>query len=268
MTVYGDLEVSMIKNRPLNRGSIQTISLPVSRLSGVYNSMKKYLEQGRQIYYILPLIEESEKSDLKAANTVYEHLKDKVFTDRSVGLLHGRMKGDEKEVIMDRFRKGEIHILVSTTVIEVGVDVPNANVIIIEHPERFGLSQLHQLRGRVGRAEHDSFCILLYPEDISPESLDRINILVNTSDGFIIAEEDLRTRGAGQLLGTRQHGADDFEFTNLVSDMELITAAREEAEEEVKKTDSFIKTEDINKSLRSAALLTGIRQKKILEILS
>jgi len=268
MTVYGDLEVSVIKSRPLNRGSIQTISLPVSRLPGVYNSMKKYLDQGRQIYYILPLIEESEKSDLKAANTVYDHLKDDIFTDRSVGLLHGRMKGDEKEVIMDRFRKGETDILVSTTVIEVGVDVPNANVIIIEHPERFGLSQLHQLRGRVGRAEHDSFCILLYPEDISPESLDRVNVLVNTSDGFIIAEEDLKTRGAGQLLGTRQHGADDFEFTNLVSDIELIAAAREDAEQEVEKTDSSIKPEDINTSLRSTALLAGIRQKRILEILS
>lgn len=268
MTVYGDLEVSMIKNKPLNRGSIQTISLPVSRLPGVYNSIKKYIEQGRQIYYILPLIEESKKSDLKAANTVYTHLKDDIFTDTKVGLLHGRMKGDEKEVIMDRFRKGEIDILVSTSVIEVGIDVPNANVIIIEHPERFGLSQLHQLRGRVGRAEYDSFCILLYPEDISPESHERINILVNTEDGFVIAEEDLKTRGAGQLLGTRQHGADDFEFTSLSSDMELIKAAREEAEREVEKTDSTIKPEDINNSLRSASLLTGIRQKRIFEILS
>jgi ATP-dependent DNA helicase RecG len=231
LTAYGDLDVSIIKEKPAHRIPIKTLVLPESRISGVYTSMEKYIAEGRQCYYVLPLIEESAKSDLTSAKEVYEDLSTSIFSHRRVGLLHGRMKQDEKSAVMTAFRDGSIDILVSTTVIEVGIDVPNASVIVIHHPERFGLSQLHQLRGRVGRSVHQSFCVLLHPDGIGREIKDRLAILAKSEDGFSIAEEDLKLRGAGDFLGTRQHGlASQFEFADLARDLDLLLKARAEAE--------------------------------------
>jgi len=268
MTFYGDLNISSIKSKPADRLPIKTISLPVSRIKGVYNSMEKYISQNRQVYYILPLIEESEKIDLKSAIEVYEKLKTKIFTHRNVDIIHGKMKSAEKDEVMKKFNNAETDILVSTTVIEVGIDVPNASVIIIEHPERFGLSQLHQLRGRVGRGKHQSFCVLVYPDSISEQSKKRINVLESTEDGFIISEEDLRLRGAGELTGDKQHGHNGFEFADLLLDTEIIKNARYEAENYISAID------DVNEMINNidkekySRLIEGIRKKKILSILS
>ena len=269
MTLYGDVEVSSIKTKPANRLPIKTLSFPESSLKAVYNSLEKYMAQGRQIYYVLPLIEESAKIDLKSALATYEHLKNKIFVNRRIALLHGRMKQVEKDMIMSNFVKGEIDLLVATTVIEVGIDVPNANVILIEHTERFGLAQLHQLRGRVGRGEYQSFCILIHPTKISAESRARINILLETDDGFKIAEEDLKIRGAGELTGFRQHGYETgFEFVNLALDLDLIFQAREEAQEKVNQIEKVKLTLDNIKDKKFESLVKGIRKKRILEILA
>lgn len=231
LTIYGDLDVSLIRTMPANRLPVQTLSFPVSRIKGVYNSMAKYLDQGRQIFYVLPLIEETEKADLKSATHVYEVLQREVFPERRVALLHGRMKQAQREAVMAGFTAGEIHILVSTTVIEVGIDVPNASIIVIEHAERFGLSQLHQLRGRVGRGHHQSFCVCILPDEVPAESRRRIDVFLSTTDGFAIAEEDLKLRGAGDVMGLRQHGHGlSFEFVDLARDMDIILYARQEAE--------------------------------------
>ena len=268
MTVFGDLDVSSIRNRPSDRLPVETLALPESRLSGVYNSMEKYIKQGRQIFYVLPLIEDSEKVDLKSAVAVYENLRDNIFTHRSVALLHGRLRQSEKDEIMGRFRDGSVDILVSTTVIEVGIDVPNASVMVIHHAERFGLSQLHQLRGRVGRGEHQSFCVLVYPDDIADESRRRIDVLVSTYDGFVIAEEDLKLRGAGQLTGVKQHGYSELEFTDLVNDMDIISSARDEARLAAAGIDNIEKALDDCSSSTCSGLVKGIRTKRVLEILS
>ncbi len=268
MTLYGDLDVSYIREKPSNRLPVKTMAFPDSRLRGVYNSMRNYLDQGRQIFYVLPLIEESEKIDLKSAVETYNYLKDKIFTDVSIALIHGKIPQNEKETIMMQFRNGDINILVSTTVIEVGIDIPNANVMVIEHSERFGLAQLHQLRGRVGRGEHQSFCILIHPEKISGDAHERIKILTESEDGFVISEKDLQLRGSGQLIGTRQHGFSDFEFTDLASDIDIIINARVEAEKAI----SLIP--DINEELnnirhnRFNKQLKGMRHKRILSLLS
>lgn len=229
LTIYGDLDISSIKEKPAGRQPVKTFAFPESRLNGVYNSMRRYIEQGRQVYYVLPLIEESEKSDLKSAIEIYDHLKKNIFPDRTVLLMHGKLRQNEKNAVMESFRSGAADILVTTTVIEVGVDIPNASVIIIHHAERFGLAQLHQLRGRVGRGEHQSFCVLVHPDNISENSMERIKTMTETDDGFIIAEKDLQLRGDGQLTGTRQHGHSGFEFMDPGTDMELILTARREA---------------------------------------
>jgi ATP-dependent DNA helicase RecG len=268
MTLYGDLDVSYIREKPADRIPVKTLAFPESRLSGVYNSMRNYLKQGRQIFYVLPIIEESEKIDLKSATETYNHLKDIIFTDMSVALLHGRIPQNEKEDIMLRFRSGEINILVSTTVIEVGIDIPNANVMVIEHSERFGLAQLHQLRGRVGRGGHQSFCILIHPEKISGDAKERIKILTESDDGFIISEKDLQLRGSGQLIGTRQHGFTDFEFTDLGTDIDIIINARKEAETAVSVIPDI--EEELNniRHNRFNKQLKGLRHKRILSLLS
>jgi ATP-dependent DNA helicase RecG len=269
LTLYGDMDISYIREKPGNRPPIDTIALPESRIKGIYNSLEKYINQGRQIFYVLPLIEESEKSDLKSAVETHSYLKEKVYPHRNVELLHGKMNNVDKESIMQRFHEGLIDILVTTTVVEVGIDVPNANVIIIEHPERFGLSQLHQLRGRIGRGEHQSFCILIYSDTISEESMRRIQIITETNDGFIIAEEDLRYRGAGEIIGQRQHGHSGFEFVNLSSDLDLIMTAKGEAEKMVNKIDRIHdKISELEDTIESSSLLQGIRTKRILSILS
>ena len=269
MTLFGDMDVSSIKQKPSGREKIITLSFPESRLKGVYNSIEKYISQGRQIYYVLPLIEESEKIDLKSAIETFELLRDKIFTNRRVALIHGKMKQIEKTEVMEKYKRGEIDLLVSTTVIEVGIDVPNASVIIIEHSERYGLSQLHQLRGRVGRGAFQSFCVLIYGNNISEESKKRIDIITNTDDGFLIAEEDLKMRGSGELTGTIQHGkSSDFEFTNLSIDLDIIQAGRNEAIILAEKETD--KTVDIENIITTAARsrFGSIRKKRILSILS
>jgi len=268
LTIYGDLDISSIREKPAGRQPVKTFAFPESRLQGVYNSMRRYVEQGRQVYYVLPLIEESEKVDLKSAVETFSHLKNDVFADRSVALMHGRLKQNEKEAVMESFRSGTVDILVTTTVIEVGVDVPNASVIIIHHAERFGLAQLHQLRGRVGRGEHQSFCVLVHPDNVSAYSLERIRTMTETDDGFIIAEKDLQLRGDGQLTGTRQHGNSGFEFMDPGTDMDLILAARKEAAmvtERVKDPELELRQTGESSGLHS---LRELRTGRILSLLS
>lgn len=268
MTFYGDLDVSYIREKPSTRIPVKTLAFPSSRLQGVYNSVRNYITLGRQIFYVLPIIEESEKIDLKSAVETYNQLRNTIFSDVSVALLHGKMSQDEKETVMSQFRNGDIKILVSTTVIEVGIDIPNANVMIIEHSERFGLAQLHQLRGRVGRGEHQSFCILIHPDNISPESFQRIRIMTESDDGFFISEKDLELRGSGQLTGTKQHGFSEFEFTDLSSDTDIIIQARKEAEKSVSELTDF--EEELNniRQNRFNRQLKGLRHKRILSLLS
>lgn len=228
LSLYGDLDVSIIDETPPGRKPVKTYwKFPEDRLK-VYEGVRKLVAQGRQAYIICPLIEESEKLQVRAAEDLYEHLRKDVFPDLRVGLLHGRMKPAEKEAVMEAFRAGEIDVLVSTTVIEVGVDVPNAVAMIIEDAERFGLAQLHQLRGRVGRGEHQSYCVLI-ADPKTDEGKARMEIMTRTNNGFLIAEEDLRIRGPGEIYGTRQSGMPSFRVADLVKDMHLLEVARQEA---------------------------------------
>ncbi|MGE0634521.1 MAG: ATP-dependent DNA helicase RecG [Pseudobdellovibrionaceae bacterium] len=234
MTVYGDLEVSIIDELPPGRSPIQTRVTYESKRSQVLQFMLDQIKKGRQAYVIYPLVEESEKIDLKNAIEEFEKLQT-LFPEVQFGLLHGRMKGEEKDAIMQEFRDKKIQVLVSTTVIEVGVDVPNANIIVIEHAERFGLSQLHQLRGRVGRGEHKSFCVLVLGYAVSEEARERTQFMETTNDGFKIAEFDLQMRGPGEFMGTRQSGLAGFKMANLVRDIEILTQARKAALEVLEK---------------------------------
>ena len=230
MTVYGDLDVSVIDELPPGRTPIKTVVVGEDKRDGVYKGIEREIGLGRQVYIVYPLIEESEKMDLKAATKMFEELRDKIFPQFSVGLLHGKMKGAEKEDVMRRFSLGKTHILISTTVIEVGVDVPNASLMIIEHAERFGLSQLHQLRGRVGRGAEQSFCVLLTGDKKTAVAKERLGIMEETTDGFRIAEKDLEIRGQGEILGTRQSGVQTFKIGNIIRDLEILEKARQEAE--------------------------------------
>jgi ATP-dependent DNA helicase RecG len=239
MTVYGDLDVSIIDEMPPGRSPIQTRAIFENKRSQALQFMLEQLQKGRQAYFVYPLVEESEKIDLKNAVEEFEKLKTQ-FPKVKFGLLHGKMKPDEKDAVMDQFRRHEIQVLVSTTVIEVGVDVPNANIMIIEHAERFGLSQLHQLRGRVGRGEHKSFCILIMGYAVSEEGKQRTEFMEKTTDGFKISEFDLEMRGPGEFMGTRQSGLAGFKMANLVRDMELLQQAREAAFEVLKKDPSLV----------------------------
>jgi ATP-dependent DNA helicase RecG len=230
MTIYGDLDVSVIDEMPPGRTPIETRVFGEEQRSEVKELISKEVRAGRQVYVVYPLVEESEKMDLKDATQRYEYLRDKVFPKFSVGLVHGRMKSADKDEAMRRFVAGETQILVSTTVIEVGVDVPNASVMIVEHAERFGLSQLHQLRGRVGRGAEKSYCVLLTSDRKTAVAVERLGIMAQTNDGFVIAEKDLELRGPGELLGTRQSGLPEFRVANIVRDQQFLEGARKEAD--------------------------------------
>jgi ATP-dependent DNA helicase RecG len=229
LTTYGDLDVSVMREMPPGRQPIVTVAKPESRRDDVYAHVRKEIEQGRQAYVIYPLVEESAKVDLKAATEMADHLSQDVFPDLRVALLHGRLKQDAKDRVMGAFVRGEFDILVSTTVVEVGVDVPNATVMVIEHAERFGLSQLHQLRGRVGRGAHKSFCVLLYSYPLTDQGRERLKALTQTTDGFEIAERDLQLRGPGDFFGTRQSGMPTLRVGDLLRDHDLMEEARREA---------------------------------------
>jgi ATP-dependent DNA helicase RecG len=232
LTLYGDLDLSIIDELPPGRTPIRTVVRRDAQRNQVYAGVEEAVARGRQVYVVVPLVEETEKSDLKAATSLAEHLRTEVFAEFRVGLVHGRMKGPEKDAVMREFADGKIQILVATTVIEVGVDVRNATVMIVEHAERFGLSQLHQLRGRVGRGSDQSYCVLMVGEGgAGAQALDRLRIMERTGNGFKIAEKDLQLRGPGVVFGTQQHGLTDLQFLEVIlGDPRLLDAARSEAQ--------------------------------------
>jgi ATP-dependent DNA helicase RecG len=229
MTVYGDLEVSVIDEMPPGRTPISTHVRGDDRRAKIYDFIREQIKKGRQAYVVYPIIEESEKLDLRNATEMYQNLKTEIFPEFKVGLLHGKMKPAEKDEVMQAFSGNKVQILVATTVIEVGVDVPNASVMLIEHAERFGLSQLHQLRGRVGRGAAESYCILLAQFNKTKEARERLKIMEETTDGFKIAERDLEIRGPGEVMGTRQSGIPAFRIANIVRDQKILEMARREA---------------------------------------
>jgi ATP-dependent DNA helicase RecG len=231
LTTYGDLDVSSIRDLPPGRTPVRTTAKPDSRREEIYAFLRGELEAGRQAYVVYPIIEESEKTDLRAATEMADHLAHDVFPAFRVALLHGRMKQDAKDRVMHAFAAGEIQLLVSTTVVEVGIDVPNATVMVVEHAERFGLSQLHQLRGRVGRGSHLSSCILLYQYPLTDDARERLKVMTETTDGFVIAEKDLELRGPGDVFGTRQAGAPTLRVGDLLRDHRTMELARSEASE-------------------------------------
>jgi ATP-dependent DNA helicase RecG len=247
LTLYGDLDVSILNEKPPGRQRIQTFLRTASRRAAIYDFLKQKIAEGRQVFVVCPLIDESEKLDIAAATKTYEDMR-QAFPGITIGLLHGRLKNDARTAVMEDFRAGRTSILVSTTVIEVGVDIPNATVMVIEHPERFGLAQLHQLRGRVGRGAEVSYCVMIMPFIHAPEILERLRFFERTDDGFALAEKDLQIRGPGEVLGTRQHGLPDLRIADLQEDRELLFKARNEAFDLVRDDPTFKKPE--NKTVR------------------
>lgn len=228
MTLYSDLDISVIKEMPGGRKPVKTAVRPQKKHDDIYDFVEQELQDGGQAYIVYPLVEKSEKVDLKDATAGFKKLQ-KRFKDFEVGLLHGQMKSEEKEAVMQQFISNEIQVLVSTTVIEVGVDVPNASIMIVEHAERFGLSQLHQLRGRIGRGQRQSYCILIYGQQLSKDGQFRLKKMAATSDGFEIAEADLKLRGPGNFLGTEQSGLPEFRVADIIEDQWLLEQAKNEA---------------------------------------
>ncbi len=228
LTVYGDLDLSVIDELPPGRKAIRTKHVFEEKIEGIYSFIAKEIESGRQAYVVYPVVEESETTEMKAAEKAHQHMSEVVFPALKIGLLHGRLTPDEKAGAMDSFARGETKILVSTTVIEVGVDVPNASVMVVEDADCFGLSQLHQLRGRVGRGPHQSYCILV-TRTLSEAANQRMRTLVDSNDGFYIAEMDMKLRGPGEFFGTRQAGIPGLRFANLIRDADLLDLARKEA---------------------------------------
>ena len=230
LIIYGDLDISIIDEYPAGRQKIATYCVDSSYNARVYNYIKKFIAEGRQAYIVCPLVDENEALGIKSASEYYEELSENQFKGYTVGLLHGKMKPKDKESVMRRFAAGEIQLLISTTVIEVGIDVPNAALMVIENAERFGLSQLHQLRGRIGRGEYSSACILI--SDVkSGDTKRRLDVIKNNTDGFKIADEDLKLRGPGDFLGSRQHGLPDMKIADIFADRETLHSAGKEAEE-------------------------------------
>ena len=230
LILYGDLDISIIDELPPNRKTIETFAVTNRMEERINNFIKKQVDEGRKAYIVSPLEEESEEEDkdLKAVETLYEKCKEETFSNYRVEYIHGKMRPKEKDEIMERFKNKEIDILISTTVIEVGVDVPNANIMVIENAERFGLAQLHQLRGRVGRGEYKSYCVLKY-KGKGQNTKERMKIMCETNDGFLISQKDLEIRGSGDFFGTMQHGIPDFKIANLFTDMDILKLAQEAA---------------------------------------
>lgn len=227
LAAFGDMDVSKLTEKPAGRKPIQTVTIPNERTDEIVERLDAALRQGKKAYWICPLVEESEETDAMSADERYQSLARRFGKD--VGLVHGRMAGPEKDAVMLAFKNGEIRLLVATTVVEVGVDVPDATIMVIEHAERFGLAQLHQLRGRVGRGDEASTCILLYKSPLSEAGRARLSVLRESEDGFLIAEEDLKLRGEGELLGTRQSGTPGFLIASLEAHADLLEMARKDA---------------------------------------
>jgi ATP-dependent DNA helicase RecG len=225
LILYGDLDISIIDELPPNRKKIETFAVNKNMTQRVNNFIEKQIKDGRQAYIVCPLVEENEELDLKSVEKLYEIYQKEVFPQYTVEYIHGKMRPKEKDDIMERFKLGKIDILISTTVIEVGVDVPNANIMVIENAERFGLAQLHQLRGRVGRGEYQSYCILKY-EGKSETVKERMKVMCDTCDGFVISEKDLELRGSGDFFGTMQHGLPEFKIANLFEDMPILKSVQ------------------------------------------
>lgn len=238
LTVYGDLDVSTIRQLPPGRKAIKTYVRGADRRHLVYQFINNEIKNGRQAYVVCPLVEESEKINAQSAVELYGELMESELKNISCGLVHGKMKSVDKELVMNGFYRGEIKVLVATTVIEVGVNVPNATVMIIENAERFGLAQLHQLRGRIGRGEYQSYCILL-SDNKNPETQERLTIMTKTNDGFVLAEEDLKMRGPGQFFGTKQHGLPDLKIADIINDIGIFLEARQAAEQTLAITEYF-----------------------------
>jgi ATP-dependent DNA helicase RecG len=250
LTLYGDLDISVLDELPPGRTPIVTRRVSDERANEVWEFVRKQVVSGRQAYVVYPVIEENEESELKAAMKMYRELSKKTFPDVQVAVLHGRMEPDLKEQVMRLFQQGKIQILVSTTVIEVGVDVPNAAVMVIEHAERFGLAQLHQLRGRIGRGAAKSYCVLMTAGKVSEEAERRLDALVRTNDGFQIAELDLEMRGPGEFFGTRQAGMPSFQIANLIRDRDLLEIAKKEAGATLSGPTGEISQTEIDRALR------------------
>jgi len=230
MTLYGDLDVSIIDEMPPGRGEIKTKLYSQDKSREVYEIVKEKVKEGQQAYIIYPIIEESETLNLKAAKKMFEHFKKHEFKDLRIGLVHGQLDRKETDEIMDQFKNKEIDVLLATTILEVGVDVPNANVMIVEHADRFGLSQLHQLRGRVGRGKEDALCMLISDPNTEGGNA-RLDAILSSNDGFRIAESDLLIRGPGQYFGRHQHGLNELKVANPMTQIDILQMARKEAED-------------------------------------
>ena len=250
LTLYGDLDVSVLDELPPGRTPVVTRSLPDERAPEVWDFVRKQIAAGHQAYVVYPVIEENEEREVKAAEQMHRQLREKIFPNLHVGLLHGRLDADEKERVMREFQQGKIEILVATTVIEVGVDVPNATVMVIEHADRFGLAQLHQLRGRIGRGAAKSYCVLMRGGKVSEEGERRLDAMVRSNDGFQIAELDLELRGPGEFFGTKQAGIPSFRVANIIRDRQLLEAAKREAAFAISGPNSEISKGEIDRALK------------------
>ncbi len=264
LTVYGDLDVSLIKELPPGRKPIETFVRSINSRNNIYKFVREEISKGRQAYVVCPLIERSDAeklSHIDPATEMYEMLSNGIFRGVPCGLLHGKMKAKEKDEVMEKFRAGEIKLLVATTVVEVGVDVPNATVMVIENAERFGLAQLHQLRGRVGRGSENSYCILI-SDGKAANSKERLKAMEKTNDGFKLADIDLKLRGPGQFFGEAQHGLPDLKIADVFRDVEILVAANDAAERYITDDTDLEYFADLKKNL---ALAYGDKFKQITE---